>query len=133
MPVITVSAVGFIRADGRVLTVRKRGTAAYMLPGGKPEAGETAMDAAIREVDEELAIVVAPGELTLLGEFDAPAANEDGHTVRATVFVANTSVQPQVRAEIDDARWEDPAAPSTDTAPLNSDHVFPLLSARAAR
>ena len=42
MRVITVSAICFERADGAVLTVRKRGTTSWMLPGGKPESGESA-------------------------------------------------------------------------------------------
>ncbi|WP_408626054.1 NUDIX domain-containing protein, partial [Burkholderia cenocepacia] len=51
MSVITVSAVCFSR-DGRILTVRKRGTSMFMLPGGKPEGDESAAECAAREVHE---------------------------------------------------------------------------------
>jgi 8-oxo-dGTP diphosphatase len=71
---------------GRVLSVRKRGTDRFMLPGGKPEPGESPADAAAREVAEELGVVVPVEELVLLGRFEAAAANEPGHTVRSTVF-----------------------------------------------
>ena len=58
MGVITVSAICFEREDGTVLTVRKRGTHAWMLPGGKPEPGETAAECAVREVLEELGVEI---------------------------------------------------------------------------
>ncbi|MBY0689288.1 NUDIX domain-containing protein [Microbacterium marinilacus] len=124
---ITVSAIAFVRADGRVLTVRKRGTQRYMLPGGKPEAEETAVETAVREVHEELGIDVRPDELALLGSFDSRAANEAGHALRATVFVTRAVIEPVVQAEIDDLRWVDPAHDDADQAPLNSEIVFPTL------
>lgn len=128
MGVITVSAVCFSR-DGRILTVRKRGTSMFMLPGGKPEAGESAAECAAREVHEELGVVVAPGALRLVGVFDAAAANEAGCTVRATVFAHDGDVDPVVQAELEDARWIDPSVGIDDPqeAPLNRVHVFPLL------
>ena len=49
MEPIRVSAVVIRDADGRVLTVRKRGTSMFMFPGGKPDPGERPVDAAVRE------------------------------------------------------------------------------------
>jgi 8-oxo-dGTP pyrophosphatase MutT (NUDIX family) len=130
VPLITVSAIAFVRDDGRVLTVRKRGTSRWMLPGGKPEAGERAIDTAVREVREELGIEIAAERLELLGAFDSAAANEAGHALRATVFVVREAVQPVVQAEIEELRWVDPATPDEAEAPLNRDIVFPLLAPR---
>ncbi|WP_203136114.1 NUDIX hydrolase [Microbacterium sp. JZ31] len=127
MAVITVAAIAFVRDDGRVLTVRKRGTSRWMLPGGKPEPGEQPVDTAVREVHEELGIRIAPEELELLGAFDSHAANEAGHALRATVFVSRSAVEPVVQAEIDGLRWSDPDSPDDAEAPLNRDVVFPLL------
>lgn len=130
MSVITVSAVCFSR-DGRILTVRKRGTSMFMLPGGKPEGAESAAECAAREVHEELGVVVAPEALRRVGVFDAIAANEAGCTVRATVFAYHGDVDPVVQAELEDARWVDPVVGIDDPqeAPLNRVHVFPLLVA----
>ncbi|MFT4235242.1 MAG: NUDIX domain-containing protein [Microbacterium sp.] len=126
-PTITVAAIAFVRVDGQVLTVRKRGTSTFMLPGGKPEAGERPIDTAIREVHEELGIDVAPEQLTLLGDFTSRAANEAGHALEATVFRAAIVSEPEVRAEIEELRWEDPSVPTEARSPLNTEHVFPLL------
>ena len=50
MNVIVVSAVCVYNRAGQLLTVRKRGTGKFMHPGGKPEAGENAAEAASREL-----------------------------------------------------------------------------------
>jgi len=47
--VIRVSAVVLRNAAGEVLTVRKRNTSRFMLPGGKPDPGETPAETAVRE------------------------------------------------------------------------------------
>lgn len=129
-----VAAVAFER-DGRVLTVRKRGTDRFMLPGGKLEPGESAYDAAVREVREEVGLEVA--DLTLLGEFTADAANEPGHLVESTVYVASlpravdgTVREPAAAGEIAELRWVDLAGAHEehdDLAPLLAQHVLPRL------
>jgi len=75
---IRVSAVVLRDADGQVLTVRKRSTSRFMLPGGKPEPGESAAKAAVRECAEEVGAVPDPGSSRRIGVFVADAANEPG-------------------------------------------------------
>lgn len=135
MSTIRVSAVVFINDDLEVLTVRKRGTTGFMLPGGKPEAGESFQDAAAREVFEELGLNVPAPSLQLLGVFTQPALNEPGCDVQAHVYLApqlDTSwpkVHPQ--AEIEQLRWVHPVTGIMDhQAPLNTRAVFPELVAR---
>ncbi len=70
---ITVSAICFEREDGAVLTVRKRGTSAWMLPGGKPEDGEGAAACAVREVLEELGVELGIDRIAPMGEFETQA------------------------------------------------------------
>lgn len=135
MGVITVSAICFERDDGTVLTVRKRGTRMWMLPGGKPEPGETAAACAVREAEEELGVVVAADAIEPLGVFETRAANEAGFALVATVFRSRALIDPLPRSEIDAARWIEPAAGIRDAseAPLNRELVFPLLLAERER
>ncbi|OYX72967.1 MAG: NUDIX hydrolase [Caulobacter sp. 35-67-4] len=99
-----------IRDDaGRMLVVRKRGTAIFMKPGGKREPGEDDVTALARELDEELGCRLV--EAKLLGRFEAPAANEPGHTVRAATYLAKVEGEVAVRAEIEEMVWIDIAAP----------------------
>ena len=51
---IEVVAALISNAAGRVLLVRKRGTAAFMQPGGKRDPGEDDVTALSREIAEEL-------------------------------------------------------------------------------
>ncbi|SKU26900.1 MutT/NUDIX family protein [Mycobacteroides abscessus subsp. abscessus] len=86
MPTIRVSAVVLRDDRGAVLTVRKRGSTRFMLPGGKPDRGENAAQTAVREVREELSVHLEPSALRPLGVFRAAAANEPGFDVESTVF-----------------------------------------------
>lgn len=123
-----VSAVCVRSVDGRILTVRKRGTTSYMQPGGKPEPGETAEEAVVRELREELGAELA--DVRLMGRWTAPAANEPGHEVDATVFSARLVSMTGPASEIEEVRWIDPAAPGVPPerlAPLLRDVVIPAL------
>lgn len=139
---IVVSAVCVFDDAGRLLTVRKRGTTMFMHPGGKPEPGESAVQAASRELAEEVGIIVAPGDLELMGVWIADAANEAETDIEATVFLAPSTWTARPSAEIAEIRWLDLAALeqgalvrgaldqlAADLAPLLTDHILPLLAA----
>lgn len=122
--VITVSAVVLTRPDGALATVRKRGTDRFMLPGGKWEPGESPLGCAVREVREELGVVLAPEAVTPLGRFGTATANEPGFRLISEVFVAGIDGEATPAAEIDELRWVDvdgirsvAALPEDDCAP----------------
>ncbi|WKK62201.1 NUDIX domain-containing protein [Corynebacterium sp. P3-F1] len=127
---IRVCAVVFRDDHGRVLAVRKKGTSRFMLPGGKPEPGETARETAVREVREEIGMLIHASSLTPLGTFLAPAANEAGRDVEGTIFTCSEAVEPKPAAEIVEVLWVDPHDPGSagaDLAPLLEQKVFPAL------
>lgn len=103
---IRVSAAVILDAEDRLLVVRKRGTTAFMQPGGKPEPGEDAAQTLIRELHEEIGIRPARERLRSLGEYRAHAANEPGFVVVADVFAVDIGdAVPVIAAEIDELRW----------------------------
>lgn len=118
-PVIRVAGVVLRRGNGDVLTVRKHSTHMFMFPGGKPEAGETPRDTALREVREELGLVLTPEDLREVGEWHTDAANEPGHGLHSHVFVAIPALTgtPVPAAEIAELRWQ-PVAGAEDVADL---------------
>ncbi|QCW51162.1 NUDIX domain-containing protein [Nocardioides dongxiaopingii] len=134
-PTFVVAAVCLRDDAGRLLTVRKRGTRSFMLPGGKIEPGETPAEAGLREVREEVGVDLAG--VVLLGHFLADAANEPGHLVDSTVFTADLPGVPAAAGEIAELRWVDPADPGdvgdVRLAPLLRDHVLPALGVGSAR
>lgn len=116
---------------GRALLVRKAGTVAFMQPGGKIEPGESAFDALVRELDEELGLVVDPGATHHLGSFRAAAANEPDTVVRAEVFALETDAELEARGEIEELLWIDsPDTGDRVIAPLSSEHLLPLWQQR---
>lgn len=129
-PRIVVSAVALVR-DGSVLTVRKQGTSRFMLVGGKPEPGETALECAVRETAEEVQLDLV--DLELLGEFTSEAANEPGHELHSTVYAAELPGEPVASGEIAELRWTALDGSYDDLAPMLELNVMPLLRERLAR
>lgn len=135
LPVLTIVGVCLVR-DGRLLTVRKRGTGKFMLVGGKVEPGESVQQAALREVAEEVGLDLEPRHLREIGRFESPAANEADTWIASTVFAVDPEgsalPEPQPLAEIEQLRWLDlaPAAVQEvreELAPLVRDQVIPVL------
>lgn len=116
---------------GRVLTVRKRGTQAFMLPGGKIEAGETPQQAVERELLEELGLRIDQSHLDSLGHFQSRAANEPDHWVEADVFFTCLKSPVKAQAEIETLKWlEVHAGRQRHLAPLLQEQVLPALRQR---
>ena len=124
---IRIVAAVVVDGAGQTLLVRKRGTAAFMQPGGKPARGETSLGALEREIAEELGCGLEPASCRTLGRFRAPAANEPGWTVEAELFSARLSGEIRLDAEIEEAIWIDPDnRPAVELAPLTLRHALPL-------
>lgn len=130
---IRIAAALLIGDDGQTLLVRKRGTQAFMQPGGKIDAGEQPAEALARELFEELNLHIDPEAAAYLGHFSAPAANEPGCTVEAELFQVNIDVAVAPAAEIEEVRWIDPAGDGgLVLAPLTRDLILPFYRSSLA-
>ena len=127
-PPIRIVAALIDDGEGRVFLVRKRGTSAFMQPGGKADPGETAFQTLLRELEEELAFTPCEADARFLGRFCADAANEPGRRVEAEMFHIRAPGRDfMIGAELDEGIWvstED--ALHLPLAPLTRDHVLPL-------
>ncbi|WPC28992.1 NUDIX domain-containing protein [Pseudomonas moraviensis] len=127
MSTIHIAAALLLNAHGQTLLVRKRGTTAFMQPGGKIEAHELPIHALARELEEELGLQIDPAQASFLGQFSAPAANEPGFVVHADIFQLTIDADVIPAAEIEEVIWVDPATdPAVELAPLTREHILPF-------
>jgi 8-oxo-dGTP diphosphatase len=122
--VLKIAAAVVSDPDGRLLLVRKHNTSFFMQPGGKIDAGETALRALCRELKEELGLQVNEDQLIPLGVHSAPAANEPDMVLEAHLFSLVIDEPVEAAAEIAEARWVTrEEAWQLPLAPLTKDHI----------
>jgi len=127
--IISVVAALIRDSTGRVLLVRKRGTSAFMQPGGKLNIGESDVAALSRDIVEELGCCIDQRNASAVGVFECAAANEPGFKVRAAVYAVDIEGTVKPLAEIEQVVWVDPKAlPDLSFAPLTHDCVLPLAA-----
>jgi 8-oxo-dGTP diphosphatase len=125
----TLFGVGAVvhSADGLVLVGRRRAEAGepFAVPGGKPEAGESVEQCAVRELAEETGLVLDPGGVRT---FTCVLVPEE----KVTWLVAGVEAFLRVRAtdvglrelepeKFGSFRWVDPVRPD--------EHLFPATAA----
>ncbi|WP_308312441.1 NUDIX domain-containing protein [Streptomyces sp. ISL-11] len=113
------------RTDGRVLLLRRAGAvyAAGLLapPGGHLEDGETVVAGALREVDEEVGVTIAPADLEFchLVHHRSP----EGEARLGLVFTAQRwSGEPRNRepGKCSALVWANPSQPPPDCVPYTA-------------
>ncbi|MCI1011986.1 NUDIX domain-containing protein [Pseudomonas oryzihabitans] len=126
-PTLHIAAAILLNERRQLLLVRKGGTTAFMQPGGKVDPGEQPL---IRELQEELGLVITAEAATFLGNYQAPAANEPGFRVDCALYQVTLRAGDQAvpAAEIAEAVWVAVDEPGDlPLAPLTRDVILPLL------
>ncbi|WP_282795211.1 NUDIX domain-containing protein [Streptomyces sp. CC224B] len=106
---IPASNLLVVRDDGALLLQRRRDTGQWALPGGVQDIGESPVQCAVRECEEETGIIA---EVTgLLGVYSPPGhvvAYSDGEIRQAyevTYIGKPVGGKPTVNEEADGVRW----------------------------
>lgn len=98
-------AAGIIISNQELLVERSIGKDFYIAPGGKIEQGESAEQALVRELEEELDIQIKQSDLRFFGSFHAAAANSPSQTVQMEVFLVSDWQGNIVANESQELQW----------------------------
>jgi 8-oxo-dGTP diphosphatase len=127
MKVIEKIGLAMIR-DGRLLIVRKKATALFLMPGGKPEPDENEVSTLEREIKEETMGTLQVDNLRFFGQFADFAANDPGAEVRMKVYVGSISGKISPSNEIAEYRWFDPHSDDWNIlSDIIKNHILPAL------
>jgi 8-oxo-dGTP diphosphatase len=125
---MTKIGIALVNGD-QLLLVRKRGSVAYILPGGKPEQNEDDVAALSREIKEELGCGLDTSSLVFLGSFVDEAADADDTTVTVKLYGGGHLIgKPSPSSEIEEILWFSPENPGKrKLAPSLVNSIIPFL------
>lgn len=126
MKLIKKSAMAVIK-DNKLLVVRKRGSRDYLMPGGKPEFGESAVEALQREIMEELGCGINDSSIVCLGNFED--FTTDGKArVSIGLYSGEIVGEPKASTEIEELLWISAAdAINPFLTPIVKKRILPFL------
>jgi mutator protein MutT len=82
-------AAGIIIKDRKILVEKDSDKEFFISPGGKLEPGESPEEALVRELNEELKILVNINDLEEFGHYHAPASGQEHRIVHMQVYMVN--------------------------------------------
>jgi 8-oxo-dGTP pyrophosphatase MutT (NUDIX family) len=102
-----IDKIAFIEIqNGQILSTKSKGKTKYYLPGGKREVGESDVQTLIREIAEELSVVIIPSTAEYIGTFSAQSdGDKEGINVIMTCYKAKYSGSLKANSEIEEIKW----------------------------
>jgi ADP-ribose pyrophosphatase YjhB (NUDIX family) len=89
-----------------ILSTKSYGKDKYYIPGGKREIGETDEQALLREIHEELDVIIDKNTVNYIGVFEAQAhGHKEGVSVKMTCYSGKYSGILKASSEIEEIRW----------------------------
>lgn len=90
----------------KILLAYSKNKQAWYLPGGKIDPGETPVQSLVREIEEELQVVLSASELRFCFHISAPAFGEAGHIImEQDCFLGPVSAQYKASSEVGAIRF----------------------------
>lgn len=124
-------AAGVLIKDRKLLVVKSKHYHLFISPGGKIDAGETAEQALVRELNEELGIAVAPSDFEYFMTAHDQTTHTPPKTLKMDVFWVKSWQGDLVPAnEIETLAWVDMSSDLGTIGAAFSRHVMPVLKER---
>ncbi len=101
-------SAGIIIRNKKLLVLRTSGKTTFYAPGGKPDLGESPIEALCRELKEEIDIDVCKDSVYFFNSYSAPAADNETVTLDMDVFfVPHYEGKICASREIEELAWVD--------------------------
>lgn len=102
-----IDTVAWVRIEnGRILCARPRGKDVFYIPGGKREGAETDLETLVREIKEELTVLLDPGTAMHVGTYEAGGPGlPEGAVVRMACYTAEFLGTLSASSEIEETAW----------------------------
>lgn len=102
-----IDKIAFIYINnGKILSTRSRGKDKYYIPGGKREPGESDLETLMREIEEELSVLIVPSTVKYIGTYQAQAhGHAEGVMVKMTCYSADYTGELRANSEIEEIVW----------------------------
>lgn len=98
-----IDTVAWVRIEGgRILCARPKGKDVFYIPGGKREGVETDPETLMREIEEELTVVLLPESVVHVGTYEAAIPDA---VVRMACYTADYIGTLAVSSEIEEMAW----------------------------
>jgi 8-oxo-dGTP pyrophosphatase MutT (NUDIX family) len=106
LPVL-IDTVAWVRIeDGRILCARPRGKDVFYIPGGKREGVESDLETLVREIKEELTVLLDPETVTHVGTYEAEVpGSPEGVVVRMACYSGDYRGELAPSSEIEEVAW----------------------------
>ncbi|MFF2405523.1 NUDIX domain-containing protein [Streptomyces sp. NPDC058092] len=104
---VLIDTVAWVRVEGgRILCARPRGKDVFYIPGGKREGAESDLETLLREIKEELTVLLEPRTAVHVGTYEAGAPDlPSGAVVRMSCYTADYEGTLAVSSEIEEMAW----------------------------
>ena len=128
MKIIKKSALAVIQ-NNKLLVVRSHHSQFLLMPGGKPEEGESAVAALEREIKEELNCSIDKHTIKFIGTFEDVAAGGNKSRVKIDLFSGKLKGAPKPSSEIEELVWISAAEVATNSqiSPIIRNKIVPFL------
>ena len=102
-----VDKIAFIETkNGQILSTKSKGKSKYYIPGGKRELGETDEQTLIREILEELDVLIKNDTIKYVETFKAQSDGaKQGVLVKMTCYKAKYDGVLKAKSEIEEIKW----------------------------
>lgn len=113
--------------DNKLLVQEEDDEQFYLLPGGRAEEGEGAIQALCREVKEELGVEIELNTLKFIGVFEDLASNRNDIIVRIELYQGDFHGQMTPCSEVKELIWFDKNDDCNKLTPVTKNKILPDL------